>query len=65
MTISYPTALVVTAVIASLVLFAERGNRIFPLVALVAAALEALIVFDVVTFAVRDLRIDVVLPALL
>lgn len=65
MEFSYSTALVVTAVVSSLVLCLERGNRVFPLIALVVSGVQALIVFGVISFAMRGLRIDVVLPALL
>jgi hypothetical protein len=65
MDISMGNALIVTAVVASAVLVMSRGDRILPIVALIASGLEALIVFKVITFAVRPVRIDIVLPALL
>lgn len=65
MHVSYASALVVAAVLASLLLALGRAERLFSVVALVASGLEALIIFKVVTFAVRPVHIDVVLPAIL
>ena len=65
MHLTYATSLVVTALLASIVLATARGDRIFPLLALLSSGLQTLIPFDAITFSVRSFRIDVVLPALL
>lgn len=65
MHLTYATSLVIIALISSVVLAMGRGDRIFPVVAVLTSALEALIAFDAVTISVRSFRIDVVLPALL
>lgn len=65
MHVSSGTALVVTALVASLLLVLGRSERVFSFIALFAAGLEALLAFDVITFSVKKLRIDVILPALL
>ena len=65
MHLNYPTALVAIALVSSVVLVMARGDRIFPIVATAASALEALIAFELITFSVRSFRIDIVLPALL
>jgi len=65
MTIDFGTALVVCALIASVVLALQGGARLFPAIALVACAIEALIAFRVIQLSSPRLRIDVVLPAIL
>jgi len=65
MTIDFNTALVVCALIASVMLFLSGGGRLIPAIALVACALEALIVFRVIQLSSPKLRIDVILPAVL
>jgi len=65
MTVDFATALVVCAVIGSLLLALGSGNRIVPAVALVASVIEALIVFRVIHLSSPKLRIDVILPAVL
>jgi hypothetical protein len=65
MTIDFGTALVVCALIASVVLALHSGARLVSLIALVACAIEALIVFRVIQLSSPKLRIDVVLPAVL
>jgi hypothetical protein len=65
MTIDFGTALVVCALIASVMLALHSGPRLVPLIALVACALEALIAFRVIQLSSPKLRIDVVLPAVL
>jgi hypothetical protein len=58
-------ALVVTALAASVWLVFQGGNRLFPIIAAVAAGVEALIAFDIISLSVARFRIDVILPALL
>jgi hypothetical protein len=65
MTVDFGTALVVCALIASVVLALHSGARLFPAIALVACAIEALIAFRIIQLSSPRLRIDVVLPAIL
>jgi hypothetical protein len=65
MTIDFGTALVVCALIASVILVLAGGERLVPLIALVACAIEALIVFHLIQLSSPKLRIDVILPAVL
>ena len=65
MTIDFGTALIVCALIASVILVLQGGERLVPLIALVACAIEALIVFHVIQLSSAKLRIDVILPAVL
>lgn len=65
MTIDFGTALVVCALIASVLLVLQGGQRLIPLIALVACAIEALIVFRMIQLSSAKLRIDVILPAVL
>jgi hypothetical protein len=65
MHVSLGHALVVAALVASVFLVLERGDRLFPIIALVASGLEALIVYDVISLSARSVRIDVILPAIL
>jgi hypothetical protein len=65
MHIHFGTALVVTALVASIILVLNKTDRVFPMVALVAAGLEALILFDIISLASGKFRIDVILPAAL
>lgn len=65
MTIDFSTALVVCALIASLILVMQGGERVVPLIALVACALEALIAFHVIQLSSARFRIDAILPAVL
>ena len=62
---SFHHALVVSALVASIVLIFHRDDRLFPVLALVASGLEALMVFGVLSLSSGKLRIDVILPALL
>lgn len=59
------TALVVTALVASLLLLLGRGERVFAIIAVIASGIMALIAFDVITFSMKPVRVDVTLPALL
>lgn len=62
MHLHFSTALVVTALAASIVLVVN-GERMFALIALIAAALEALIAFHVLSVAVAHVPLDKILPA--
>jgi hypothetical protein len=59
------TALVVTALVGAIVLILHRDDRLFPVIAGVAAGLEALMVFHIISLSSGKFRIDVILPALL
>jgi hypothetical protein len=65
MTIDFGTALIVGALIASVMLALSGGDRLFPAIALIACGLEALIAFRVIQLSSPKLRIDVILPAVL
>ena len=65
MHVQFSTALIVTALIASVVLVLEPGGRLFPLLALLACGIEALVVFEVMSLSSNKFRIDVILPALM
>jgi hypothetical protein len=65
MTIDFGTALIVGALIASLILVMHGGERLVALIALVVCALEALIAFRVIQLSSAKFRIDAILPAVL
>src|SRR5215510_4942292 len=65
MSIDFGTALVVCALIASVLLVLQGGQRLVPLIALVACAIEALIAFRLIHLSSEKLRIDVILPVIL
>ena len=58
-------ALVVVALASSALLLAQSSERLFAGIAFVAAGIEALLVFKVMTLSLSSIRLDVVLPALL
>lgn len=59
------TVMVLAAVAASLVLVTQASARLFPIIALVASSLEALLVFKVVTFSVSGVNLGLVLAVAL
>jgi hypothetical protein len=65
MHVQFTTALVVTALIAAVVLVLDRGDRLFPILALIACGIEALLVFHVIELSSNKFRIDVILAALM
>jgi hypothetical protein len=65
MTIDFGTALIVCALIAAVLLVLGGGERLVPLIALVACAIEAMILFHVIQLSSAKFRIDVILPAVL
>jgi hypothetical protein len=65
MTIDFHTALVVCALIACVILVLQGGERLIPVIALVACALEALIAFHVIQLSSAKVRVDAILPAVL
>ena len=58
-------ALVVVAVVSSIVLLLQGGERAVALVALAASGFEALRAFGLMSVSIAILRIDVVVPAVL
>ena len=58
-------SLVVTALVASIWLVVQGGDRLFPMLAAIASGLEALIAFGIISLSVTSFRIDVILSALL
>jgi hypothetical protein len=65
MHVSSGTALVVVALVSSIVLLLNKSDRLFPLIATVVAGIEAALVFGVMSLSLAKFRIDVILPALL
>ena len=65
MTIDFPTVLVVCALIGSVLLVLQGGQRLCALIALVACGLEALIAFNVLHLSSPKIRIDMILSAVL
>jgi len=65
MTFDFHTALVVCALVAAVILVLHGGERLIPVIALVACAIEALTVFHVIQLSSPRIRIDVILPAVL
>ena len=65
MTLDFHTALAVLALIAAVILVLQGGERLIPLIALVACALEALAAFHVLQLSSPKVRIDAILPAVL
>jgi hypothetical protein len=65
MSFNLGTVLIGTAFIASVYLLLSRSDRVFPLIAVIAAGVELLLVAHVMSLSISKLRIDVALPALL
>jgi len=65
MTLDFHTVLAVCALIAAVILVLQGGERLIPLIALVACALEALIAFGALRLSSPKVRIDMILPAVL
>ena len=65
MTLDFHTALAVCALIAAVILVLQGSERLIPLIALVACALEALSAFHVLHLSSPKVRIDVILSAVL
>ncbi|HEX3757279.1 MAG TPA: hypothetical protein VHW23_01175 [Kofleriaceae bacterium] len=65
MSIDFHTALAVCALVASVILVLQAGERLIPLIALVACAIEALSAFHVLQLSSPRVRIDMILPAVL
>lgn len=65
MTFHLVNVLIVCALVGSVLVVMQSGDRVFPMIAVVAAGLQALIAFDILELSLRKYRIDVILPALL
>src|SRR5436309_2574619 len=65
MSFDFHTALVVCALVAAVILVVQGGERLIPVIALVAGAIEALLVFHVIQLSLPRIRVDVILPAVL
>src|SRR5688572_30800562 len=65
MHIEFGTALVITTLVASLVLLIQKTDRMFPMLAVIAAGVQTLMVFGIMSLTLAKFRIDVILPALL
>lgn len=65
MHVQFTTALVLVALVSAVLLMLNRGDKLFPVIAVVAAGIEALMVFGIITLSAGKFRIDVILPALL
>ena len=65
MTLDFHTALTVCALIGAVILVLQGGERMIPLLALVAGALEVLTAFHVLQLSSPRVRIDAILAAVL
>lgn len=65
MTFFLPNALIVCALVGSILVVLQQGDRLFPMIALVVTGLEALMAFGIMELSLAKYRIDVILPALL
>ena len=65
MHIETTTALILTALAAAVVLLLNRGDRLFPGLAVLAAGIWALIDFDIVKISVAKVRLDLILSSLM
>jgi hypothetical protein len=65
MTLDFHTALAVLALIAAVILVLQGGERLIPLIALVACALEVLRMFGLLELSSRKVKIEAILPAVL
>lgn len=59
------TALILTALAGAILLLTQRGDRLFPGLAVLAAAIEALIAFDLMSISIARFRLDLILSGLL
>ena len=65
MSLDFHAVLAVVALIAAVILVLQGGERLIPLIALVACALEALRTFHLLELSSPKIRIDAILPAVL
>ncbi len=59
------TALIVVALVSSIVLLLEKSERTISLIAVIASGVETLLAFGLMSLSLAKFRIDVILPALL
>ncbi len=65
MTLDFHTVLAVCALIAAVILVLQGGERLIPLIALLACALEVLALFDVLHLSSPRVRIETILAVVL
>lgn len=65
MHVATSTALVVTALVSAAYLLMNKGDRMYPVIAVVIAGIEALIAFKIMSISVTKFRIDVALAGAL
>ncbi len=65
MHIDFGNALVIAALISAVMLVLGGGERAFPVIAVIAAGIEALIAFHIISISSGRFRIDIILPAVL
>jgi hypothetical protein len=58
-------ALIVSAVVATVILVLDRGDRLWPVLAAVAAGVEALLVFKIISLSISSFNVGTVLAAIL
>jgi hypothetical protein len=63
MHIHFAIALTLMALAGSIILVLPREDRLFPVLAVLASGLQALIAFGVMSLSLAKYRIDVILPA--
>jgi hypothetical protein len=63
--VNVSTALVLVALISAIVLLLQKTERTVPVVAVLAAGIEALLAFGLMSLSLAKFRVDVVLPAVL
>ncbi len=61
----FGTVMILTLVVAAVVLVVQSGDRLFPLLALGGAGLEALMAFHILSISSEKFQIHVILPAVL
>lgn len=59
------TAMIVVALVSSIVLLLEKSERTISIIAVLASGVEALLAFGLMSLSLAKFRIDVILPALL
>src|SRR6185437_15397293 len=65
MHLSFAHTSIIAALVASVVLVLQGGDRLFPLIAMVASGIEALMAFGIVTMSIAKVGVHLVLPAAL
>ena len=60
---NFATALVVAAFISAVIMVLNTGDKLFPLVALVATGIEMLITFRLISLSIASFKIETILAA--